>query len=218
MSRWPSNRYLSDRCLSDDAMLRVASELGTPAQHSHLTSCASCAMRYRRWSGELGMIRQVLVTTDEPRRFAVPSRFRTVAGVAALSAAAVAALLWIEVTAWKAFQPEPDVASAAQLETTLADVTAALFSVEGEPARVVSDTQIEAVLTRNSDSSRECDGLPWLGAPPCPGGLFGLEESQDPSEIESESQDASEMESMDTNEMEAMDHTTSDADRADHGG
>src|SRR5262249_24567256 len=105
MRRWLSNRHLSNRCLSDDALLRVASELGTRVQHSHLTSCASCAMRYRRWSGELGMIRQVLVTTDEPRRFAVPSRLRTVAGVAALSAAAVAALLCIEVTAWKAFQP-----------------------------------------------------------------------------------------------------------------
>lgn len=196
------------RCLSDDAVLRVASELGTPAQHSHLTSCASCAMRYRRWSGELGMIRQVLVTTEEPRRLAVRSRLRTVAGVAALSAAAVAALLWIEVTAWKGFQSEPDVASAEQIETTLADVAAALFSVEGEPARVVSDSQIEAVLTRESDASPDCEGQPWLGAPPCPGGLFGLEESED----------ASETESMDPNEMEAMDHTTSDADRADLGG
>ena len=201
------SRCLS-RCLSDDALLRVASELGTPAQHSHLTSCASCAMRYRRWSGQLGLIRQVLVTTEEPRRPAVRSRLRTVAGVAALSAAAVAALLWIEVTAWKAFQPEPDVASAEQLETTLADVTAALFSVEGEPARVVSDSQIEVVLTRESDASPDCDGQPWLGAPPCSGGLFGLEESED----------ASEMESMEPNEMEAMDHTTSDADRADLGG
>jgi len=201
------SRCLS-RCLSDDAVLRVASELGTPAQHSHLTSCASCAMRYRRWSGELGMIRQVLVTTEEPRRLAVRSRLRTVAGVAALSAAAVAALLWIEVTAWKAFQSEPDVASAEQIETTLADVAAALFSVEGEPARVVSDSQIEAVLTRESDASPDCEGQPWLGAPPCPGGLFGLEESED----------ASETESMDPNEMEAMDHTTSDADRADLGG
>src|SRR5215475_12142011 len=162
MSRW-----LSNRCLSDDTLLRVASELGTPAQQSHLTSCASCSMRYRRWSGELGTIRQILITTEEPRRLAVRSRLRTVAGVAALSAAAVIGLLWIEVTAWKAFQPEPDVASAEQLETTLADVTAALFSVGGEPARVVSDTQIEAVLTRNSDASPECDGQPWLGAPPC---------------------------------------------------
>jgi hypothetical protein len=202
------SRSLSSRCLSDDVLLRVASELGTPAQHSHLTSCASCAMRYRRWSGELGMIRQVLVTTEEPRRPTARSRLRTVAGVAALSAAAVAALLWIEVTAWKAFQSEPDVASAEQIETTLADVTAALFSVEGEPARVVSDTQIEAVLTRDSDASPECDGQPWLGAPPCPGGPFDLEESQD----------ASEMQSVDANEMEAMDHTTSDADRADLGG
>ena len=195
-------------CLSDDGLLRVASELGTPAQLSHLTSCASCAMRYRRWSSELGMIRQVLVTTQEPRRSAVRSRIRTVAGVAALSAAAVAALLWIEVTAWKAFQPEPVVASAEQLETTLADVTAALFSVEGEPARVVSDSQVEAVLTRDGDASPECDGQPWLGAPPCPGGPFGLEESPD----------ASEMESLEPNEMEAMDHTTSDADRVDLGG
>ena len=196
------------RCLSDNTLLRVAAELGTPAQHSHLTTCATCAMRYRRFSGELGMIRQVLVTTDEPHRCAAPNRLRTVAGVAALSAIAVAALLWIEVTAWKVFQPAQDVVSAEQIETTLADVTAALFSVEGEPTRVVSESLIEAALVRDADASPECDDQLWLGAAPCPGGLFGLEESPD----------ASETESMDSNEMEAMDHATSDADGADQGG
>jgi len=196
------------RCLSDKMLLRVVAELGTPAQHSHLTTCAMCAMRHRRFSGELGMIRQVLVATDEPRWRAVPSRLRTVAGMAALSAVAVAALLWIEVTAWKALQPAPDVASAEQIETTLADVTAALFSVEGEPTRVDSETQIEAALVRDGVASPECDSQPGLGTAPCSESLLDLEESPD----------ASETESKDSNEMEAMDHATSDADRADQGG
>lgn len=196
------------RCLSDTMLLRVVAELGTPAQHSHLTTCATCAMRYRRFRGELGMIRQVLVNTDEPRWRAVPSRLRTVAGAAALAAVAVAALLWIEVTAWKALQPAPDVASAEQIETTLADVTAALFSVEGEPTRVGSESPIEAALVRDGEASPECDSQPGLGMAPCPDSLLGLEESPD----------ASETESTDSNEMEAMDHATSDADRADQGG
>ena len=196
------------RCLSEKMLLRVAAELGTPAQHSHLMTCATCAMRYRRFSGELGTIRQVLLTTDEPRWRTVPSRLRTVAGVTTLAAVAVAALLWIEVTAWKALQPAPEVASAEQIETTLADVTAALFSVEGEPTRVSPESQVEAVLVRDGDASPECDSQPGLGMAPCPDGLFGLEESPD----------ASETESMDSNEMEAMDHLPSDADRADLGG
>ena len=196
------------RCLSDDALMRVTAELGTPAQQSHLTMCAPCATRYRRLGGELGVVRQVLVSTHEPRRRTAPSRLRTVAGVAALSAVAVAALLWIEVTAWKALQPEPDLASVEQIETALADVQAALFSVNGEPPRIRSEDQIENALVGATEASAECDTQVSMGSVPCADGVSGFEESTE----------AGDTESPEASEMEAMDHTTSDAERADQGG
>lgn len=190
------------RCLSDDALARVTAELGTTAQHSHLTTCPRCEMRHHRLRSELGTIRQVLLTTDEPRRRDVPSRLRRVARVAALSAVAVAALLLIELTAWKALQPEPDMASAEQIEAALADVTAALFSVEGEPARVVSEGGTDAELLRDGDASAECDTQPGVAPALCPESALGFEDTTDPPEPE----------------MEAMEHNTSDAARADQGG
>jgi hypothetical protein len=196
------------RCLSDDALMRVTAELGTPAQQSHLTMCAPCAMRYRRLAGDLGVIRQVLAQTNEPRRRTVPSRLRTVAGMAALSAVAVAALLWIEVTAWKALQPERELASTEQFETALADVQAALFSVNGEPARIRSEDEIENALVSASEASAECDTQISMGSIPCAAGMSGFGESTE----------AGDTESSEATEMEAMDHTTSDAQRADQGG
>ena len=198
------------RCLSDNALARVTAELGTTSQQSHLTSCARCALRHHRLRSGLSTIRQVLRTTDEPRRREAPSRLRRVAGVAALSAVAVAALLLIELTAWKALQPEPDMASAEQIETALADVTAALFSVEGEPARFVSEGRTEAALLRDGDASAECDTPPGVAPALCPESVLGVEDTTDPGDAES--MDPPE------HEMEAMDHNTSDAARADQGG
>jgi Spy/CpxP family protein refolding chaperone len=155
-------------------------------------------LRYQRLRNGLSTIRQVLRTTDEPRRREVPSRLQRVAGVAALSAVAVALLLLIEVTAWKALQPEPDMTSAEQIETALADVTAALFSAEGELARVVS---AEAALLR--EATRALNATPHRESRrPMPRKCSALRTMADPV---TRNRDPPEQ------EMEVMDHNTPDA-------
>jgi hypothetical protein len=58
-----------------------------------------------------------------------------------LSAAAVALLLWVEVAVWRAVTPVPPTMQPQEVAAILADVSASLFSVTGNPA--VSGTPIE---------------------------------------------------------------------------
>src|SRR5207247_7194987 len=69
-----ARRRAMSRCLSDEALMRVVAELATPAERAHLAACPACGARRSRLEGELDGIRQVLVTTAEPRRLAAPSR------------------------------------------------------------------------------------------------------------------------------------------------
>src|SRR5439155_137278 len=73
-------------------------------------------------------------------------------------AAAVGALLWIEATAWKTLQPAPDAARAEQIAAVLADVSAALFSVDGEPALALAESPVATALGQGGDSDPVCDG------------------------------------------------------------
>lgn len=51
----------------------------------------------------------------------------------------MAALVWIEVVAWRTIQPAEDLTSAEQVEAALVDVSAAIFSVDGEPRAVLGE-------------------------------------------------------------------------------
>ena len=186
------------RCLSDEALMRVVAELATPAEGAHLAACPACGTRRSRLEGELDGIRQVLVTTPEPRRLAAPSRRRSIAAVAALSAVAVGALLWIEATVWKTLQPAPDAARAEQIASVLADVSAALFSVDGEPALALAESPVATALGQGGDTDPVCDGP--LGDAECSDTLDGVEGS------------------MDSIEMEAMEGTMFDWNSSDQGG
>ena len=188
------------RCLSDEALMRVVAELATPAEGAHLAACPACGTRRSRLEGELDGIRQVLVTTPEPRRLAAPSRRRSIAAVAALSAVAVGALLWIEASVWKTLQPAPDAARAEQIASVLADVSAALFSVDGEPALALAESPVATALGQGGDTDPVCDGPAWLGDAECSDNLYGVE---DP---------------MDSIEMEAMERTMFDWNSSDQGG
>src|SRR5438128_1227569 len=127
----------------------------------------------RRVEGELDGIRQVLVTTAEPRRLAAPSRRWSIAAMVTLSAAAVGALLWIEATAWKTLQPAPDAARAEQIAAVLVDVSAALFSVDGEPALALAESPVATALGQGGDTDPVCDGP--LGDAECSDTLDGIE-------------------------------------------
>lgn len=159
------------RCLSDAGLARVMAELGTPDERAHLATCVTCAARYRGLTRDVDVIRHVLATTPEPPARAVPRAQRWVPLAAALSAVAVVALLWIEVSVWRAVQPAPPVPEPITL--ALEDVSAALFSVSGEPARVQSPLQ---ELEQDDETVIACEGPEWLGDSRCRDALGGLAE------------------------------------------
>ena len=186
------------RCLSDDALMRLMAELGSATEQSHLAACASCAARRRGMSHELDEIRAVLLTTPEPRT--ASRRRRPIVAVAGLAAVAVAALVWIEVAVWKTIQPADDTAGVEQVEAALEDVTAAIFSVDGEPTR----SFVEALAVTGPDpdgyGSTGCEEPRWLDEAECSDALTRIEEPENEIEIDS------------------TERTVFDADSADQGG
>ena len=205
------------RCLSDKALMRVVAELGTESDKAHLAGCVTCTGRYRRITGEVDLIRQVLVTTTEPGRRAV-SRWRSVAAVAAFAAAGVAALVWVEVTAWKAIQPEPDLAQAAQMSATLADVTAALFSVDGEPKAALADGPAVVALEQEASLDSNCDEGTALDEADCAAVPSGLEAPGVPGLEDADMQDPGLQDPLDAIEVEAPERTVLETDNLDQGG
>lgn len=129
------------RCLSDDALTRVQVQLATDAERAHLASCSACTRRSRRARHELALITGVLRDTPEPRPRPAVLRRRWMPAAFGLSAAAVALLLWVEVAVWRAVTPVPPTMQPQEVAAILADVSASLFSVTGNPA--VSGTPIE---------------------------------------------------------------------------
>jgi hypothetical protein len=157
-------------CLSDAALARVMAELETMDEHAHLATCVTCTGRYRELTRDMDMIRRVLGTASAP----VPAP-RTIARTrrwvpitVALSAIGVAALLWIEVAVWRALQPAPE-----PFTLALADVSAALFSVSGEPARALAQSPLQE-LTQDHDGDTACEGPGWLEDSHCREALDAL--------------------------------------------
>jgi hypothetical protein len=128
------------RCLSDDALTRVQAELAMPAERAHLASCAACTGRSRRLRHDLDLITGVLRDTPEPPPSAVSARRPWLPAAVGLSAAALALLLWIEVAVWRAVTPVPPTMQPHEVAAILADVSASLFSVSGDPSATASST------------------------------------------------------------------------------
>ena len=121
-------------CLSDDALERLEAELASVAERAHLAGCAACAARHRRIRGELALITSVLRDTREPRtRPALAPRRRWMPATVGLAAVAAALLIWVEVAVWRAVTPVPPTMQPHEVAAILADVSAALFSVSGDP-------------------------------------------------------------------------------------
>jgi hypothetical protein len=171
------------RCLSEKALLRVLAELASGDERAHLATCSACAARRRALSVEMETIARVLATTPEPRMQTVRATWRWVPAAAALAAAAVGALLWIEVAAWKAIQPVPDPPRTQELATALADLSSALFSMDGEPDHVLAEGVVEA-LEQDDERDAICDGPMGFGEVECADALSDAEATTDPAEIE----------------------------------
>lgn len=119
-------------CLSDDTLERVEADLASVAERAHLAGCAGCAARHRRIRSELALITGVLRDTPEPRTRPAPARRRFMPVTVGLAAVAAALLIWVEVAVWRAVTPPPAM-QPQEVATILADVSAALFSVSGDP-------------------------------------------------------------------------------------
>jgi hypothetical protein len=128
------------RCLSDDALERVEAELASVAERAHLAGCAACAARHRQIRGDLALITGVLRDTPEPRTRPAPvRRVRWMPATVGLAAVAAALLIWVEVAVWRAVTPVPPTMQAQEVAAILADVSAALFSVSGDPPPATTD-------------------------------------------------------------------------------
>jgi hypothetical protein len=127
-----------NRCLSDDALERVLAELASVAERAHVAGCAACTARHRRIRSELALITGVLRDTPEPRTRPAPVRRRRWMTATVGLAAVAAALIWVEVAVWRAVTPVPPTMQPHEVAAILADVSAALFSVSGDPAALTT--------------------------------------------------------------------------------
>lgn len=126
-------------CLSDEALERVHADLGSIAERAHLADCAPCIGRSRRLRRDLELITAVLRDTREPltpplTQVAPPARRRWLPAAIGLSTAALALLVWVEVAVWRAVTPVPPTMQPQEVAAILSDVSASLFSVNGDPA------------------------------------------------------------------------------------
>ena len=160
------------RCLSDDALERVEAELASVAERAHLAGCAACAARHRQIRGELALITGVLRDTPEPGTRPAPARrVRWMPATVGLAAVAAALLIWVEVAVWRAVTPVPPTMQAQEVAAILADVSAALFSVSGDPPATTTPAAIApAVIAEDAPLSlevmaRELDQALTGGAP-----------------------------------------------------
>jgi hypothetical protein len=135
-------------CLSDDALERAHADLGSIAERAHLAGCAACTGRSRRLRRDLELITAVLRDTREPAtpprtlplsRVGQPARRRWLPAAIGLSTAALALLVWVEVAVWRAVTPVPPTMQPQEVAAILSDVSASLFSVNGDPAPAAGD-------------------------------------------------------------------------------
>lgn len=126
-------------CLSDDALERVHADLGSIAERAHLAGCAACTGRSRRMRRDLDLITAVLRETREPLAHVAPVRRRWIPAAVGLSVAALALLVWVEVAVWRAVTPVPATMQPQEVAAILSDVSASLFSVNGDPVRATAD-------------------------------------------------------------------------------
>ena len=130
-------------CLSDDALDRVHADLGSIAERAHLAACAACTGRSRRLRRDLDLITAVLRDTREPLTLPLtqiaPPRRRWLPAAIGLSTAALALLVWVEVAVWRAVTPVPPTMQPQEVAAILTDVSASLFSVNGDPVPAAGD-------------------------------------------------------------------------------
>jgi len=144
-----------NRCLSERALLRISTEGGSAAEHSHLQLCADCAERYDALAEDLALIGGAL-QAPPPREISSPSAWRVTWIPAAASIAVIAAmvsLLW-----WREPSPARVATPLAAGSTFATDLSAALFATSrtNAPTQLASDAPyLEAALDEGQPCTRD---------------------------------------------------------------
>ena len=111
------------RCLSERAIMRLIAGGGRDAQRAHLAACHRCDARYLAIGRDLDRVTQVLLHTEPQHRApSLIARYWMPATAAAV--AALALLVWVEITVWRAATPtQPE-----EVTAFLSDLSATMFS------------------------------------------------------------------------------------------
>ena len=142
------------RCLSERAMMHLIAGEGRDAQRAHLAVCPQCDVRYRAIGRDLDRVTQVLLHTEPQHRPpSLLARYWMPATAAAV--AALALLVWVEITVWRAVTPtQPE-----EVTAFLSDLSATMFSARD--ALAAGDDSASGLLSE--DGGCPSDSLGSLG-------------------------------------------------------
>jgi hypothetical protein len=157
--------------LSERALVHVQAGLGEPAERRHVDSCLTCGRRVQGLTRDLAVITRTL-EGPEPWRRPAPAFRRWIPVAATATAMALATLLWVEVTVWRAVTYVPPTMRPEEARAMLTQVSAALFSLRGDatPAAEASPGAVESPVSDDEEQQSECTGLDWLIRSGCGGG------------------------------------------------
>jgi len=148
------------RCLSERALLKLVAGDDRNAHLVHLAVCDSCDARYRAIVSDLHRVSDVLLHSEPPQWS--PSRLaRYWLPASAVAVAAVALLVWVEITVWRAVTP----AQPEEVTAFLSDLSATMFSA-GDALAATDD--IGTDVTGDDVPSANCPP-DALGGPGCEG-------------------------------------------------
>lgn len=156
--------------LSDRTLVHVDAGLGRRAERQHLDSCLACTRRLQTLTLELTAITHTLAETPEPRPRFQPTFRRWMPAATAAMAMALAGLLWVEVAVWRAVTFTPPGIEPEEARVMLTQVSAALFSLRGDPPGAEAAIDTGDADTFGDEDQGECVGPDWLLRPSCGAG------------------------------------------------
>jgi len=157
--------------LSERALIHAQAGLAEPAERQHLDSCLTCTRRVQGLTRDLTAITRTL-DGPAPRRRPAPVFRRWIPAAALATATALAALLWVEVTVWRAVTYVPPTMRPEEARAMLTQVSAALFSLRGDATATAeaSPEAAESVASDDEEQPSECTGPEWLIGSGCGAG------------------------------------------------
>ena len=157
--------------LSERALIHAQAGLAEPSERRHLDSCLTCTRRVQGLTRDLTRIARTL-DGPAPRRQPAPAFRRWIPAAALATATALAALLWVEVTVWRAVTYVPPTMRPEEARAMLTQVSAALFSLRGDATATAeaSPEAAESVVSDDEEQPSECTGTEWLIGSGCGAG------------------------------------------------